>query len=70
LLRHHSVVELVDRAAASDLVERRSDESDGRIARLQLTRHGADTLRVLSESHLEEVRRLADVLEWVITPRG
>jgi DNA-binding MarR family transcriptional regulator len=67
LLRHHSVVELVDRAAAAGLVERWSDETDARIARIRLTSRGADTLRELSESHLEEIRRLAHLLDGIIS---
>src|SRR5689334_14146917 len=41
LIRHHSVVELVDRAAESGLVERVGDDADQRITRLQLTPEGA-----------------------------
>jgi DNA-binding MarR family transcriptional regulator len=59
LLRHHSAVGLVDRAAAAGLVDRRVDAIDHRIVRLHLTALGARRLRQLSGAHLEELRRLA-----------
>src|SRR5215471_6139493 len=40
-LRHHSTVELIDRAVESGLVERTTDVSDRRRQRLALTRRGA-----------------------------
>lgn len=60
LLRHHSVVELVDRAVAANLVVRRDDRHDARAVRLALTRSGRAALERLSEQNLEELRRLAD----------
>jgi DNA-binding MarR family transcriptional regulator len=62
LLRHHSVVELVDRAEQSGLVERRPDADDGRVVRLALTRRGRSVLERLSAAHLDELRRLAPVV--------
>jgi DNA-binding MarR family transcriptional regulator len=62
LLRHHSAVELVDRAAAEQLVERRPDPHDQRAVRLVLTRKGADRLRRLSRLHLDELTRLSAAL--------
>lgn len=59
MLRHHSAVGLVDRAVEGGLVERRSDRDDHRIVRLRLTPLGARKIRRLSETHLEELRRLA-----------
>lgn len=59
LLRHHSAVELVDRADAAGLVTRRSDPDDGRVVRLRLTKVGARRLEKLSALHLEELDRLA-----------
>jgi len=58
LLRHHSAVGLVDRAADAGLVVRRPDEDDRRAVRLRLTRRGARLLRELTASHLEELSRL------------
>ncbi len=63
LVRHHSAVELVDRAVAAGLVERRQDGDDSRAVRLRLTADGADRLARLAALHLEELRRLAPQLE-------
>jgi DNA-binding MarR family transcriptional regulator len=57
LLRHHSVVGLVDRAVRAGLVERRPDPDDQRVVRLALTPQGARVLRRLAGSHLDELRR-------------
>ena len=62
LLRHHSTVELVDRAVAAGLVERRPDPSDQRQVRLVLTPAGAQRLEHLSNLHLEELTRLGSAL--------
>ena len=59
MLRHHSAVELVNRAAANDLLRREADADDRRVVRLSLTARGERVLRSLSESHEEELRRLA-----------
>jgi DNA-binding MarR family transcriptional regulator len=40
LLRHHSAVELVDRAQAAGLLKRHADPDDSRAVRLRLTRSG------------------------------
>jgi DNA-binding MarR family transcriptional regulator len=58
LLRHHSVVELVDRAERAGLVLREADADDQRIVRLRLTDDGEAKLVALSEAHLEELARL------------
>jgi len=63
LVRHHSAVELVDRAVAAGLVERRPDGDDLRAVRLCLTADGADRLARLSALHLEELRRFAPQLQ-------
>jgi DNA-binding MarR family transcriptional regulator len=58
LLRHHSVVELVDRAVDSGLVERIADVADQRVIRLELTPEGARRVERLAAAHLEELSRL------------
>lgn len=58
LLRHHSTVELVDRAVSAGLVERLTDEADHRVVRVRLTAKGERRLNALSEAHLEELSRL------------
>ena len=66
LLRHHSAVELVDRAAAAGLVERRSDAEDGRVTRVGLTADGEARLSKLATAHLDELRSLAPVLDQLV----
>ena len=63
LLRHHSVVELVDRAVSAGLVERVTDDADHRVVRLHLTSLGDEKLRALSAAHLEELSRLRPQFE-------
>jgi DNA-binding MarR family transcriptional regulator len=58
LLRHHSVVGLIDRAELAGLVERHIDPSDHRVVRLHLTKRGARYLATLAAAHLEELKRL------------
>jgi DNA-binding MarR family transcriptional regulator len=67
LLRHHSTVELIDRAEASDLVERWRDPSDARVIRIRLTATAEKRLSQLSAAHLAELRRLAPVLAHLVT---
>jgi DNA-binding MarR family transcriptional regulator len=58
VLRHHSVVELIDRAAKAGLVRRERDPDDHRVVRLALTADGRRRIEQLSQLHLEELRRL------------
>jgi uncharacterized protein YeaO (DUF488 family)/DNA-binding MarR family transcriptional regulator len=58
LLRHHSTVELVDRADRAGLVSRARDDDDRRVVRLRLTGSGTERLERLSALHLEELERL------------
>ena len=58
LLRHHSAVELVDRAQLAGIVRRRADPTDHRTVRLEVTARGERRLAQLSANHLEELRRL------------
>src|SRR4051812_11646002 len=55
LLRHHSAVELADRAEQAGLVHRVDDPTDGRVVRLLLTARGRDVLDRLTDAHLEEL---------------
>ncbi len=61
-LRHHSVVELVDRAQGQGLVERTDDPGDGRAVRVVLTDRGEQLLGRLSALHRDELRRMDAVL--------
>lgn len=65
LLKHHSLVELVDRAEHAGLVERAHDVDDRRVVRLQLTATGRRVLDRLSAAHLQELTRLAPAIERV-----
>src|SRR3954471_11269593 len=58
LLRHHSAVELVDRAERAGLVVRRPDPDDHRVVRVHLTALGLERLEALSRDLLEELSRL------------
>jgi DNA-binding MarR family transcriptional regulator len=60
LLRHHSAVQLVDRAAAAGLVRRSRDAADHRVVRVALTTFGEEILRSLSAPHREELRRIGE----------
>jgi DNA-binding MarR family transcriptional regulator len=63
VLRHHSVVGLVDRATAAGLVVRRPDAERPGTVRVSLTELGRERLRALSGLHLEELARLAPTME-------
>lgn len=69
-LRHHSVVELVDRAQAQDLVERGPHPADSRAVRVSLTGDGQQLLGRLSALHRDELRRMNGVLAPPAWPDG
>ncbi|MDQ3963679.1 MAG: MarR family transcriptional regulator [Actinomycetota bacterium] len=58
LIKHHSAVELVNRAEAAALVRRHQDRYDQRVVRLTLTRAGAAKLERISRANLAEIGRL------------
>ncbi len=62
VLRHHSAVELVQRAVAAGLLTRAPDRDDGRVVRLALSLDGRNALERLSALHLEELERLGSTL--------
>jgi DNA-binding MarR family transcriptional regulator len=61
-LRHHSVVELVNRAQDQGLVHRTADPDDARAVRVVLTEQGEQLLGRLSALHRDELRRMDTVL--------
>jgi DNA-binding MarR family transcriptional regulator len=61
-LRHHTVVELVNRAQAQGLVRRTTDPDDARAVRVVLTDQGEHLLDRLSALHRDELRRMDSVL--------
>lgn len=60
--RHHSVVELINRAQRQGLIERAADPSDGRAVRVLLTKAGEQVLVRLSALHRDELRRMGAAL--------
>jgi DNA-binding MarR family transcriptional regulator len=61
VLRHHSAVGLIDRAARDGLVKRNKGRRKG-VVRVTLTRAGDDKLAALAETHLEEIAHLAPTM--------
>ena len=61
-LKHHSVVELVNRAQQQDLVVRTADPDDARAVRVVLTATGERALGLLSALHRDELRRMVSAL--------
>jgi DNA-binding MarR family transcriptional regulator len=68
LLRHHSAVELIDRAASAGLVERSGDGQDGRRTRVRLTPDGDARIARLGAAHLDELRNLVPLLGQLAAP--
>lgn len=61
-LRHHSTVELVNRAQAQKLVQRISDPGDARVVRVALTPDGERVLAELSALHRSELEQMGTAL--------
>ena len=66
LLRHHSAVELVNRAQAAGLVARMKDDRDGRVVRLRLTTDGERRIATLTQLHIDELRQLEPLLRHLV----
>src|SRR4051794_21842714 len=66
LLRHHSAVELINRAQAGGWVERERDTADARVVRLRLTPRGETCLTELTQLHIDELRQLSPLLQHVV----
>lgn len=63
LVRHNTAVELVNRTQEVGLIDRHRDGSDHRVVRLSLTDEGRKRLNALSADHIEELARLAEVVD-------
>jgi DNA-binding MarR family transcriptional regulator len=63
LLRHHSTVELVNRAENAGLVARERDPGDNRVMRVRLTPAADRVLADLTRVHLAELGSLAPILD-------
>jgi DNA-binding MarR family transcriptional regulator/nucleotide-binding universal stress UspA family protein len=70
LQRHHSTVELVDRAEAAGLVRRVADGRDARVVRVRLTGRGDRVLSELTPAHLVELHSLAAILDELVEGAG
>ena len=71
-IRHHSAVELAQRAETAGLICRDRDLVDHRRVHLTLTSHGRKQLEILTREHLTHIQALAHTLERVLdahTPR-
>ena len=69
-LRHHSVVELVNRAQAQELVQRVAHPEDARVVRVLLTAEGERVLGRLAALHRDELQRQQAILappDWHTT---
>lgn len=65
-LKHHSTVELIDRAAEAGLLERQPDPDDRRRQLLVLTPRGSAVLASLSDAHRQELRRFRDEMSDIL----
>lgn len=65
-LKHHSTVELVQRAAVAGLVEASIDATDGRRHLTDLTDFGEAILTSLSLQHRDELRRFRNEMNDVL----
>ena len=69
-LRHHSIVELVDRLMDLKLVARRQSDTDRRQVHVQLTARGEQILDKLSSAHEEQLRRIGPELSAALKRLG
>lgn len=71
-LQHHSTVELVNRLAENNYVQRRRDEVDQRRVIVELTGRGEEILRELTLAHRDELQltgpALVRALNAVVAP--
>lgn len=63
LVRHNTAVELANRTQELGLIDRHRDGADHRVVRLALTDEGRERLNALSADHIEELARLAEVVD-------
>ncbi len=65
-VRHHSAIGLLERAEALGLVQRYRDPEDQRLVRVVLTPLGHERVEALAAAHLEELKRLAPLLDALV----
>ena len=66
-IRHHSAVELAQRAEAAGLLQRVRDEHDHRRVYLEPSARGRERLELLTSEHLPRIQALAAALELVVS---
>ncbi len=66
LIRHHSAVELVDRAQEAGLIVRDRDPDQQSMVRLRLSARGTAKLASLAELHLRELAQLAPTMRALL----
>jgi DNA-binding MarR family transcriptional regulator len=69
-IRHHSAVELAQRAESTGLIRRERDPLDQRRIHLELTGHGRQQLEALTRAHLPRIKALAGILDHVLQGPG
>jgi DNA-binding MarR family transcriptional regulator len=67
-IRHHSAVELAQRAELAGLICRDRDAVDHRRVHLELTDRGRAQLEALTREHLTRIQTLAETLGRVLQP--
>jgi DNA-binding MarR family transcriptional regulator len=66
LVRHHTIVELVDRLSDAGLVVRNPDPTDKRKIQVSLTKSGNATIDKLSSIHVEELKSIRPTLRKLL----
>jgi DNA-binding MarR family transcriptional regulator len=66
MVRHHTIVELVDRLVDLGLVARAADPHDGRKIQVVLTRNGNSIIDKLSSIHVEELKNIKPTLRKLL----
>jgi DNA-binding MarR family transcriptional regulator len=69
-IRHHSAVELAQRAERAGLICRERDSLDQRRIHLELTDLGRRQLESLTRAHLPRIEALAGILDHVLQGTG
>lgn len=62
IVKHHTVVELVDRLERLELVRRTADPQDGRVVLVKITKRGRAMLDRLTRAHRDELTKAAPAL--------
>jgi DNA-binding MarR family transcriptional regulator len=69
-LRHHSVVGLIDRLVAENLVARESSSDDRRRVLIRLTNRGEKILEKLTSVHREQLKRIGPEISRLLKRLG